>query len=181
MEASQPTTQQPSDYLYQYAANLLANGNKSGAEVERLLLLKGLDADSAREVVRELEVPIRQAKNAQAKKDMLHGGLWCIGGAALTMAHIGFVGKSAKEMLPDSEFVKKVQQTMENHPEIRFYQTMSQADELIIPQTSAFADHHLDRHYAVDDIGHMTLLFSSRIANRIGHWLRQSQDQRIVL
>lgn len=97
------------------------------------------------------------------------------------MAHIGFIGKSAKEMLPDSEFVKKVQQTMENHPEIRFYQTMSQADELIIPQTSAFADHHLDRHYAVDDIGHMTLLFSSRIANRIGHWLKQPQDQRIAL
>jgi hypothetical protein len=91
MEASQTTDQQPNNYLYQYAANLLANGNKSGAEVERLLLLKGLDADSASEVVRELEIPIRDAKNAQAKKDMLHGGLWCIGGTALTMAHIGFV------------------------------------------------------------------------------------------
>ena len=91
MEASQTTDQQPSDYLYQYAANLLINGNKSGAEVERLLLLKGLDADSASEVVRELETPIRDAKKAQAKKDMLHGGLWCIGGTALTMAHIGFV------------------------------------------------------------------------------------------
>jgi hypothetical protein len=41
--------------------------------------------------VRELEGPIREAKKAQAKKDILHGGLWCIGGIALTVADIGFV------------------------------------------------------------------------------------------
>ena len=91
MEISQAADQQPSDYLYQYAANLLANGNKSGAEVERLLVLKGLGAEEASAVVRELEDPIREAKKAQAKKDMLHGGLWCAGGLALTMAHVGFV------------------------------------------------------------------------------------------
>ena len=91
MEASQSADQQVSDHLYQYAANHLASGEKSGAEVERLLMLKGLGADDARAMVRELEGPIRSAKNAQAKKDMLHGGLWCVGGVALTMAHVGFV------------------------------------------------------------------------------------------
>jgi hypothetical protein len=91
METSQTTDHQVDDYLYQYAANLLANGKKSGAEVEHLLMLKGLPADSASAVVQELEGPIRAAKKAQAKKDMLHGGLWCVGGTALTMAHIGFV------------------------------------------------------------------------------------------
>jgi hypothetical protein len=91
METSQTTEEQSDAYVYQYAANLLANGNKSGADVERLLLLKGLDADSASSVVRELEGPIRDAKKAQAKKDILHGGLWCIGGIALTLADIGFI------------------------------------------------------------------------------------------
>lgn len=91
MEASQHIEQQPNDYLYQYAANLLANGNKSGAEVERLLMLKGLGADEASAVVRELAEPIREAKKAQAKKDMLHGGLWCAGGLALTLADVGFI------------------------------------------------------------------------------------------
>ncbi|RZK12144.1 MAG: hypothetical protein EOO56_28375 [Hymenobacter sp.] len=91
MEASQTTEQQPGNYLYQYAANLLANGNKSGAEVERLLMLKGLSADTASTVVRDLENPIREAKKAQAKKDMLHGGLWCVGGIALTVADVGFI------------------------------------------------------------------------------------------
>ena len=90
MELSQTTDQQVDNYLYQYAANLLANGKK-GDQVEHLLALKGLDAESARAVVLELEGPIRDAKRAQAKKDMLHGGLWCVGGTALTMAHIGFV------------------------------------------------------------------------------------------
>jgi len=91
MEASQTTEPQANDYLYQYAANLLANGNKSGTEVERLLMLKGMGADEASAVVRELENPIQDAKKAQAKKDMLHGGLWCIGGIALTVADVGFV------------------------------------------------------------------------------------------
>ena len=91
METSQTTDQHPDEYLYHYAANLLANGNESGTEVERLLMLKGLEAESATNVVRELEEPIREAKKAQAKKDMLHGGLWCIGGIALTVADIGFV------------------------------------------------------------------------------------------
>ena len=93
MEASQIADQQPNDYLYQYAANLLANGNKSGADVERLLMLKGLAADEASAIVRELENenPIQNTQKAQAKKDMLHGGLWCIGGLALTLADVGFV------------------------------------------------------------------------------------------
>ena len=90
MEASQATDQQPSNYLYQYAANLLANG-KSGGEVERLLMLKGLAADDASTMVGELENPIQDARKAQAKKDMLHGGLWCVGGLALTLADVGFV------------------------------------------------------------------------------------------
>jgi hypothetical protein len=91
MEASQTAEQQPNDYLYQYAANLLADGTKSGADVERLLMLKGMAADEASAIVRELENPIQDTKNAQAKRDMLHGGLWCVGGLALTLADVGFV------------------------------------------------------------------------------------------
>ena len=90
MEVSQTADQQPDNYLYQYAANLLASG-KSGAEVERLLQLKGLAADTASTIVGELENPIQDARKAQAKKDMLHGGLWCVGGLALTLADVGFV------------------------------------------------------------------------------------------
>ena len=86
----------PSDHdvvtqVYDYAANLLVNGQKSPAEVQQLLTAKGLDDESARAVVANLETQIRDAKKAGAKKDMLHGGLWCAGGLALTLAHVGFI------------------------------------------------------------------------------------------
>ncbi|TVT39214.1 hypothetical protein FNT36_16275 [Hymenobacter setariae] len=90
MEASQAADQQPDNYLYQYAANLLASG-KSSTEVERLLMLKGLAADDASAMVGELENPVQDVRKAQAKKDMLYGGLWCVGGLALTLADVGFV------------------------------------------------------------------------------------------
>ena len=31
------------------------------------------------------------AQNEQARKDMLYGALWCIGGTAATLAHIGYI------------------------------------------------------------------------------------------
>jgi hypothetical protein len=92
MEISQPTTQTQEfvDQVYEYAANLLVKMKRSATEVEQLLVAQGLDAESATTVVSNLQIQIRDAKKAQAKKDMLHGGLWCVGGTALTMAHIGF-------------------------------------------------------------------------------------------
>jgi pimeloyl-ACP methyl ester carboxylesterase len=88
------------------------------------------------------------------------------------MARLGFIGKSAKEMLPDSDLVKQVHLSIEKRPEIPIYQAMSYTDELVIPAISAYVDARSDRHYAVGDIGHMTLLFSSRIADRIICWLK---------
>ncbi|MBF9144320.1 hypothetical protein [Hymenobacter properus] len=91
MEVSTISTQDTVNQVYDYAANQLVHGGRSGAEVERLLQEKGLDAESAGIVVSNLQGQIKQAKNAQAKKDMLHGALWCVGGTALTLAHIGFI------------------------------------------------------------------------------------------
>jgi len=91
METSQPATQEFVDQVYEYAANLLVKMKRNAAEVEQLLMTQGLDADSATTVVSNLQAQIRDVKKAQAKKDMLHGGLWCVGGTALTLADIGFV------------------------------------------------------------------------------------------
>jgi len=33
----------------------------------------------------------KNERRAKAKKGMLYGALWCIGGTVLTMAHIGFI------------------------------------------------------------------------------------------
>jgi len=91
MEETLPPSHDVVTQVYDYAANLLVNGKKSPAEVKQLLAAKGLDDESASVVVANLETQIRDAKKAGAKKDMLHGGLWCAGGLALTMADVGFI------------------------------------------------------------------------------------------
>ena len=91
MESPQPNQQEAVNQVYNYAANLLVHGNKNNAEVEQALVAKGLDAESAQTVVTNLATEIRTAKKARAKKDMLYGALWCVGGIVLTVAHIGFV------------------------------------------------------------------------------------------
>lgn len=93
MEVSQPTAaqQQRIDQVYEFAADLLVRKKLSGPEVTEQLVAKGLDTESADIVVSNLEVQIRDARKKAAKKDMLHGGLWCVGGLALTLADIGFI------------------------------------------------------------------------------------------
>lgn len=90
MEPSPPTHQEFVSQVYEYAANLLMKVDGT-TEVEQLLRAQGLDAENARAVVHDLAGQIRAAKQAQAKKDILHGGLWCVGGTALTVADIGFI------------------------------------------------------------------------------------------
>lgn len=93
MEVSPPAAaqQQFVDEVYEFAADLLVRKQLSGPEVTEHLMAKGLDAESAGVVVSNLEVQIRQAQNKAAKKDLLHGALWCVGGLALTLADIGFI------------------------------------------------------------------------------------------
>lgn len=77
--------------IYQYAANLLFREKRSYADVMNLLKERGLDEASADIVITNLEDRMKSEKRAAAKKDMLYGALWCIGGTVLTMAHIGFI------------------------------------------------------------------------------------------
>ena len=77
--------------IYQYAANLLVRDKRSNEDVVALLKGRGLDEDSANTVVNNLQMEITKAKKGRAHKDMLYGGLWCVGGTIATMSHIGFI------------------------------------------------------------------------------------------
>jgi ornithine cyclodeaminase/alanine dehydrogenase-like protein (mu-crystallin family) len=91
MESNQPTTQEAANQVYNYAANLMVNQKKETYEVRDLLIAKGLDEKTATTIVDNLEQQISDAKKSRAKKDMLYGALWCVGGTVLTVAHIGFI------------------------------------------------------------------------------------------
>lgn len=91
METTNPEPQDVANQLYNYAANLLLNENKSAYETKAALVEKGLSTENAAVIVDNLEQQIQEAKHEKAKKDMLYGALWCVGGTALTFANVGFI------------------------------------------------------------------------------------------
>ena len=91
MESNQNDQQEAVNKIYDYAANLLVNENKSESEVEQILIAEGIDAESAKIIVENLSKQIIVAKKERANKDMLYGALWCIGGVIATVADIGFI------------------------------------------------------------------------------------------
>ncbi len=91
MESNQNDQQEAVNKIYDYAANLLVNENKSESEVEQILIAEGIDAESAKIIVENLSKQMIVAKKERANKDMLYGALWCIGGVIATVADIGFI------------------------------------------------------------------------------------------
>jgi len=77
--------------VYNYAATLLVNEGRTSSEVIDTLIQQGYDKDNAASIVSTLEQQITDAKKERAKKDMLYGGLWCVGGTVATLANIGFI------------------------------------------------------------------------------------------
>jgi len=91
MESEKDNKQEAVNQIYDYAANLLVNENKSATETKNALIDQGLDEESATIVVSNLEQQIKDAKKERANKDMLYGALWCIGGIVATVADIGYI------------------------------------------------------------------------------------------
>jgi hypothetical protein len=80
---------------YELAANLLLTQRKSSYETTNTLIEQGVNRETASLIVEKLQTQIYEAEqkviNKQAKKDMLYGALWCIGGTILTLSNIGFI------------------------------------------------------------------------------------------
>jgi triacylglycerol lipase len=94
--------------------------------------------------------------------------------AGTRMARLGW-GPSAREMQPGSSFLTELQQSMAECTATRFYHIGSSVDWLIIPAESAFpktTPGH--RRCAFDNIGHLTLLYSPRVASQLIAWMQES-------
>lgn len=70
--------------LYQYTADLMSDG-LSESDIEAKLQEKGLDAESASMLVRNVMGLRSKAMRAAGKRDMIYGALWCIGGILVTV------------------------------------------------------------------------------------------------
>jgi hypothetical protein len=68
---------------YNHAAKLLAGGQSEGQVVANLEE-QGVPRELAEKIVSDLAEPVARAKRSAAHKNMMHGGLWCVGGLLVT-------------------------------------------------------------------------------------------------
>lgn len=92
-----------------------------------------------------------------------------LGGTVL--ARVG-IGADAREMERDAELLKDLQEAVRQHKEIRFFHVVSKTDEIVIPFSSEYVSDSHGRRFVVDDIGHISVLYSYRVADKIISWLR---------
>lgn len=84
------------------------------------------------------------------------------------------IGPNGREMRFGSEFLQTLRKEMEQNSQVRFYHIASKTDQLIFPWHSALLGTCPEREYVVDDLGHMSLLLSPRIAQQIYRWFANS-------
>jgi hypothetical protein len=87
LDSGKPAT---TDY-YTLAASLYEHSGMSSFEVINALKEKGLDEATATNIAQSVEDDFNQAVRDRAKKDMIYGALWCVGGTVATLANIGFI------------------------------------------------------------------------------------------
>ena len=91
--------------------------------------------------------------------------------AGTYVAKIG-IGPPAREMERDSELLEELREKIKKSAHTRFFHIATKTDQLVIPYSSALVGGHLERQYLLEDVGHVTLLFSPRVAKKISDWLR---------
>ncbi len=77
--------------VYNNAIQQLINKNQNSNTVINYMVDNGVERDEATVFINDCLVQIDVAKKESAKKDILYGALWCVGGTVATLANIGFI------------------------------------------------------------------------------------------
>lgn len=91
MENSVQTQPVSLEETYNQAADLLIRQKLSPEQATETLVSNGILQQDATNVIVELQGQITAAKKKHAEKEMLYGGLWCVGGTVATLADVGFI------------------------------------------------------------------------------------------
>ena len=81
------------------------------------------------------------------------------------------VGPNARELQRDSKLLKEIKEDISFYKEMRVYHVATKTDELVIPYTSEIIGGSSERRLILNDVGHVSLLFSSRVLQQIVFWL----------
>jgi|JI7StandDraft_1071085.scaffolds.fasta_scaffold329909_2 hypothetical protein len=94
LETNQETPTQPTisrtDAL-NIAVKMLGPMDRDKEEVAQVLIAKGFERSAATIIADEAEDMIDNAERREAKKDMIWGAVWCLGGLILTMSDTGYI------------------------------------------------------------------------------------------
>ncbi len=90
--------------------------------------------------------------------------------AGTPLAYFG-PGYDAYEMRSNSEFHQELRKKIKEHSQIRFSHIASVADE-VVPLSSALLGEDRSRQLVLKDMGHLGLIFSSRVADQVCTWLK---------
>lgn len=86
-----------------------------------------------------------------------------------TKAAIFGFGKCTKQMRYRSTFTLSLKRDILKEKKIKFFHVATTLDQIIIPYESAILDKQ--RCLLVEDLGHASLLFSKRVAEKVYTWL----------
>jgi triacylglycerol lipase len=84
--------------------------------------------------------------------------------------------KSAKEMRPNSTFLKELHAVLTRGVKFRMYHIGTCNDPLVVPKDSVFLEGN--PRYLMSGIGHAALLYSRRVSDKIAEWLTESGQCR---
>lgn len=84
MTDQESAAQKEVDKIYQYAFDLIATLEKTPEEAIQSLIDKGLRRTEAEIVVNNVIQQVSNARKEKAKRNMLFGALWCVGGIIVT-------------------------------------------------------------------------------------------------
>lgn len=85
MEQISAEEKQVVEQIYVYASDLIIRQNRPDYEVVHLLKDKGLNEPNAQMIVDKIVNQVNDARRSKAKKDILYGALWCVGGIIITV------------------------------------------------------------------------------------------------
>ncbi len=81
------------------------------------------------------------------------------------------IGSNARELQRDSKLLEEIREDISSCKEMRVYHVATKTDELVIPYTSEIIKGSSERRLVVNDVGHVSLLFSPRVLQKVVSWI----------
>lgn len=101
-------------------------------------------------------------------------------GSPLHGTYLGWLsfGKNVLQMRYKSPFVLNLNEMILNQNEVGFFHVLSRTDQIVLPYNSAFIEGPKHKKKVFKNLGHISLLFSPRVAQTVSSFLNELMQSR---